>query len=102
MIEAGDFKGKTLGVFGLARSGLSVIRALKAGGAMVFAWDDKEAARSAAEKVGAHFEPFEGWPWDTIKTMILRPGVPLTHPAPHAVVRRARNAGAEVIGEVEL
>jgi UDP-N-acetylmuramoylalanine--D-glutamate ligase len=102
MIEVGDFKGKTVGVFGLARSGLSAIRALKSGGAMVFAWDDKEAARSAAESAGALVEAFAGWPWGEIKTLILSPGVPLTHPAPHAVVQRARAAGAEVIGDVEL
>jgi len=102
MIEAGNFKGKTVGVFGLARSGLSAVRALKAGGAMVFAWDDKETARSAAASAGAHVEAFDGWPWGEIKTLILSPGVPLTHPAPHAVVQRARSAGAEVIGDVEL
>ena len=45
MIEVTCFQGKTVGVFGLARSGLSSIRALKAGGAVVFAWDDKESSR---------------------------------------------------------
>ena len=40
MIEVTGFKGKTVGVFGLARSGLSAIRSLKAGGASVLAWDD--------------------------------------------------------------
>jgi UDP-N-acetylmuramoylalanine--D-glutamate ligase len=102
MIEVGNFKGKTVGVFGLARSGLSAIRALKNGGAMVFAWDDKEPARAAAESEGAHAEAFDGWPWGEIKTLILSPGVPLTHPAPHAVVARAQQVGAEVIGDVEL
>src|SRR5262249_22413674 len=87
---------------GLARSGLSAIEALKAGGAMVFAWDDKDAARTAAENAGAHVETFESWPWGEIKSLILSPGVPLTHPMPHSVVQRAHKAGAEVIGDVEL
>jgi len=102
MIEVDNFKGKTVGVFGLARSGVSAIQALKAGGAMVFAWDDKESARSVAESAGAHVEAFESWPWGEIKTLILSPGVPLTHPMPHAVVLRAHQTGAEVIGDVEL
>src|SRR3954468_20535647 len=102
MIEVGTFKGKTVGVFGLARSGLSAVRALEAGGAMVFAWDDKDSARTAAEEAGAHVETFDGWPWREIKTLILSPGVPLTHPSPHPVVRRARAVGADVVGDVEL
>lgn len=102
MIESGTFKDKAVGVFGLARSGLSAIRALKAGGATVYAWDDKETARAAAEAAGAQVETFERWPWSEIAALILSPGVPLTHPAPHAVVRRARDAKAEIIGDVEL
>jgi len=102
MIEAAGFKDKTVGVFGLARSGLSAVQSLKAGGASVFAWDDKEAARSAAQVAGADVRAFENWPWATMSSLVLSPGVPLTHPAPHAVVWRAREAGAEVIGDVEV
>lgn len=102
MIEVTSFRGKTVGVFGLARSGLSAIRALKAGGASVFAWDDKDAARLMAAKEGARADPWEDWPWAQMSALILSPGVPLTHPEPHAVVRRARESGAEVIGDLEL
>jgi UDP-N-acetylmuramoylalanine--D-glutamate ligase len=34
--------------------------------------------------------------------LVLAPGVPLTHPAPHPVVALARSAGVEVIGDIEL
>ena len=33
---------------------------------------------------------------------MLAPGVPLTHPAPHWSVELARQAGVEVIGDIEL
>ncbi len=46
MIAVQEFAGKAVGVFGLARSGLSAARALQAGGAKLFAWDDNEAARA--------------------------------------------------------
>ena len=85
MIEVTSFKGKTVGVFGLARSGLSAIRSLKAGGATVFAWDDKESTRLMAAGEGARPEPWERWPWRKMAALILSPGVPLTHPQPHAV-----------------
>src|SRR5204862_6591881 len=34
--------------------------------------------------------------------LVLAPGVPLTHPAPHWTVGLARNAAVEVIGDIEL
>jgi UDP-N-acetylmuramoylalanine--D-glutamate ligase len=102
MIEVTCFRGKAVGVFGLARSGLSAIESLKAGGAEVFAWDDKDANRGTAASKGASVANWESWPWDRIAALVLSPGVPLTHPQPHPVVRRARKAGAEVIGDVEL
>ena len=102
MIEVRCFEGENIGVFGLARSGVSSVRALVAGGARVFAWDDKESARAAAEQEGATVASWQDWPWDELKAVILSPGVPLTHPEPHSVVRRAHAAGAQVIGDMEL
>ncbi|MBS0280708.1 MAG: UDP-N-acetylmuramoyl-L-alanine--D-glutamate ligase, partial [Proteobacteria bacterium] len=53
MIAARSFPGKTVAVFGLARTGLASVRALKAGGAKVIAWDDNNAARDAGTGAGA-------------------------------------------------
>jgi UDP-N-acetylmuramoylalanine--D-glutamate ligase len=100
MIAARAFEGKTVGVFGLARSGVAAARALKAGGAQVYAWDDKEAARHAVE--GALVSPWQEWPREKLAALVLSPGVPLTHPEPHPVVSRAKQAGVEVIGDIEL
>ena len=102
MIAARSFAHQDVGVFGLARSGLASVRALRAGGARLHAWDDRESARIAAEAEGAVVLPWRDWPWQKIKALILSPGVPLTHPAPHEIVVKAREAKAEVIGDVEL
>src|SRR5512146_3093074 len=102
MIAVTCSKGTTVGVFGLARSGLSSVRALKDGGAEVFAWDDKDGARASAAELGATVAPWQDWPWKRMASVILSPGVPLTHPEPHPVVTRAYDAGADVIGDVEL
>jgi UDP-N-acetylmuramoylalanine--D-glutamate ligase len=102
MIKVDCFRGQTVGVFGLARSGLSAIEALRAGGANVFAWDDAEAARLMAVQKGATVGPWENWPWADLKAVILSPGIPLTHPKPHAVVACAVEAHVEIIGDIEL
>jgi UDP-N-acetylmuramoylalanine--D-glutamate ligase len=102
MIPVTSFANCDVGVFGLARSGLATIRALRAGGAQVYAWDQREAANAAARDEGASIVSFRNWPWERIKALVLSPGVPLTHPAPHDVVRAARDAQVEIIGDVEL
>ncbi len=40
--------------------------------------------------------------WSAFAALVLSPGVPLTHPEPHWSVARARAAGVEVIGDIEL
>ncbi|MDR3526715.1 MAG: UDP-N-acetylmuramoyl-L-alanine--D-glutamate ligase [Rhizomicrobium sp.] len=102
MIVGEAFQGRTVAVFGLARSGLSSVRALKAGRAEVFAWDDKESYRDAAREAGAKIVPWTEWPWDRLGALVLSPGVPLTHPKPHEVVERAREWDVEVIGDIEI
>ncbi|MGH6890164.1 MAG: UDP-N-acetylmuramoyl-L-alanine--D-glutamate ligase [Rhizomicrobium sp.] len=102
MIPVRALANRDVGVFGLARSGLSAVAALGAGGARVFAWDEDDSARAEAERLGAAIAPFATWPWQRIRTAVLSPGIALTHPEPHPVVRAAREAGAEAVGDVEL
>jgi len=102
MIPVTLFKGQTVAVFGLARTGISAARALIAGGASVLAWDDGEKARDAAQAAGLSLAIDSAWPWAKIAALVLSPGVPLTHPEPHRVVRAAHTAGVEVIGDMEL
>jgi UDP-N-acetylmuramoylalanine--D-glutamate ligase len=102
MIASRSHAHQDVGVFGLARSGAASVRALKAGGARVHAWDDKEQARLVAEADGAGVAPWRDWPWGKLKALVLSPGVPLTHPRPHDIVVKARESGVEVIGDLEL
>jgi len=102
MIAARSFPGKTVAVFGLARTGLAGVRALKAGGAHVIAWDDNSTARDAGVGAGAQIAPWREWDWNGIAALTLSPGVPLTHPKPHEIVTHAQSAHVPVIGDVEL
>ncbi|MDB5733521.1 MAG: UDP-N-acetylmuramoylalanine--D-glutamate ligase [Alphaproteobacteria bacterium] len=102
MIAARAFAGKTVAVFGLARTGLGAVRALVAGGTRVLAWDDDSAARDLGGQDGAELMPWREWPWEQISALVLSPGVPLTHPKPHGVVQHANAAKVPVIGDVEL
>ena len=102
MIPVRGFEGKTVAVFGLARTGLAAARALQAGGATVALWDERPAAREAAIAEGFELTDLSSADWWSFSALLLSPGVPLTHPTPHWTVERAKAAGVEVLGDIEL
>src|SRR5215472_13347438 len=90
------FAGKTVAVFGLGGSGLASCRALAAGGAKVIACDDDPKKMSEAQREGFTAADLRKADWSTIAALVLAPGVPLTHPAPHWSAALALAAGVEV------
>ncbi|MHC2468765.1 UDP-N-acetylmuramoyl-L-alanine--D-glutamate ligase [Bradyrhizobium embrapense] len=102
MIPVTSFSGKTVAVFGLGGSGLASCHALKAGGAEVIAADDSADNVAKAAQAGFTTADLRTVSWANFAALILTPGAPLTHPAPHWSVLKAREAGVEVIGDVEL
>jgi UDP-N-acetylmuramoylalanine--D-glutamate ligase len=102
MIPVTTFAGKKVAVFGLGGSGLASASALLAGGADVIAGDDDEATIAKARAAGVPTADLRGADWSKIAALVVAPGVPLTHPAPHWVVALARKAAVEVIGDIEL
>jgi UDP-N-acetylmuramoylalanine--D-glutamate ligase len=102
MIPVTSFRDKSVAVFGLGESGRVSALALTAGGATVAAWDDDEAAVAAARAAGIAIVDLHVADWKRFAALVLAPGVPLTHPAPHWTVTSAQAAGIEVIGDIEL
>ena len=102
MIPVRGFEGKTVAVFGLARTGLAAARALVAGGAQVALWDENPKSRAAAEAEGLPLVDLTAADWSQFAALMLSPGVPLTHPAPHWTVEKAKAAGVEIVGDIEL
>lgn len=126
MITARAWAGRHYAVYGLARSGQATVRALLASGARVTAWDDKAEAREAllpsasgegpgVRRVpGSPVRPHPSIPspegegrlsvaplgdLSGFDSLVVSPGVPLnTHP----LAARAREAGVEIIGDIEL
>jgi UDP-N-acetylmuramoylalanine--D-glutamate ligase len=98
MITTPAFAGQRYAVLGLARSGMSAVESLLAGGAQVTAWDSREEPRRAvegrvelADPVGIDLTGFAG--------VVVSPGVPLnTHP----IAAHAASFGVPVIGDIEL
>ncbi len=116
MITARAFAGKHYAVLGLARSGLATVEALLASGARVTAWDDKQR-RAIVSREGrdpAQREALLRAVWipafagthrtneadlTQFNSIVVTPGLPLNR---HPIASRAREAGVEIIGDIEL
>lgn len=96
MHELERFRGREVGVLGLARSGRAAIRELAAAGALPLGWDDRAEAVDAAQVLGAR--PGRGSDIAGLATLVASPGVPLDHP----VIAAARAAGVPLTCDIEL
>ncbi|MEI9888473.1 MAG: hypothetical protein WDN08_18625 [Rhizomicrobium sp.] len=103
MIAARSFAHTDVGVFGLARTGLASIRALKAAAARVYAWDDAESQPPRGRRRRRH--------GPALRRLAVgqAPGAGAlarraahSIPAPHDIVRTAKAHGVEVIGDMEI
>ncbi len=102
MIPVTTFAGKKVAVFGLGGSGLVSASALLAGGADVIGYDDNAQSVTKAAAAGIPTADLRTIDWSKVAALVLAPGVPLTHPAPHWSADLAHKAGVEVIGDIEL
>ena len=98
MITAKAFAGKHYAVYGLARSGLATAEALLASGARVTAWDAKEEAKAKAP-AGTELANLDEADLSQFDSLVVTPGLPLNR---HPIAQRARDAGVEIIGDIEL
>jgi UDP-N-acetylmuramoylalanine--D-glutamate ligase len=102
MIPVTVFAGRKVAVFGLGRSGLLSAGSLIKGGARVVVYDDSERMRGEAASAGLDVCDLHDVDWSEIAALVLAPGVPLTHPAPHWSVELAHESNVEVVGDIEL
>jgi UDP-N-acetylmuramoylalanine--D-glutamate ligase len=103
-----DWHGKKILVLGLGDTGLSVVRWAARAGARVRVADTRRAppglARLADEHADAEFHPgpFTDALFRDTELAIASPGVAVAGPACDPAVARAKAAGTEIIGDVEL
>ncbi|MCY7271662.1 MAG: UDP-N-acetylmuramoyl-L-alanine--D-glutamate ligase [Sphingomonas bacterium] len=99
MITAKAFAGKHYAVLGLARSGLATVAALLASGAKVTAWDSNPEVVENLGTNGLVFANLDEADLTCFDSIVVTPGLPLNR---HPIAGRAREAGVEIIGDIEL
>lgn len=99
-MKLAELNGKMVGVIGVARSGLAAIGALRAAGATVLAYDDRPQNLEKALALGAGRLAPSDLPG--MAALVVSPGIPLTHPAPHPLVAAAMAAGVPLTCDIAL
>ncbi|NVJ91105.1 MAG: UDP-N-acetylmuramoyl-L-alanine--D-glutamate ligase, partial [Methylocystaceae bacterium] len=89
-----SYKGKTVAVLGLGKSGISTLRALESADANVLAWDDKSDRDDLVDLTKAD--------WSQIDLLVMSPGIPHTYPKAHPVADLARAHNVDIVCDVEL
>lgn len=88
-------------VYGMAKSGLATARYLLSKGHEVYIGDDKDLSIREDLPKGCQISKEGDYPKD-IEALILAPGIPLTHPEPHKIVKWAKENNIEIISDIEL
>jgi UDP-N-acetylmuramoylalanine--D-glutamate ligase len=102
MILSDSFKNKKYAVLGLGKSGLTAAEALLKSGADVLVFDDKDAAMQAAAAKSIPTGNLETVDASTFDALVMSPGIPHTHPAPHPVAAHFKAAGKPLLCDVAL
>jgi UDP-N-acetylmuramoylalanine--D-glutamate ligase len=102
MTPVTTFAGRTVALFGLGGSGLATALAVQAGGGHVVACDDDPTKIARADERGIETADLRAADWSRFSALVLSPGVPLSHPEPHWSAKLAKEAGLEIIGDIEL
>lgn len=103
-MQLSKYKNQSVAVFGLGKTGLSAINALMNSGAKVYAWDDNEEQITNTKAIykECNFIHPKEYNWQEIVALILSPGVPLTYPKPHWIVKLAKEFDCKIKSDIEL
>jgi UDP-N-acetylmuramoylalanine--D-glutamate ligase len=91
--------GQTVGVLGLGSSGIAAAESLYAAGVTIFAHDDNKPDTTLANGT---VMAWQDWPWQDLDALVISPGIPHLHPAPHPAADHAAAKNIEIISEVEI
>lgn len=90
-------------VCGLGKSGSASVNALSKAGANIIIGDDNpDNIKKFSRRKNISVLDLSSQDFSDFEFLLLSPGIPLTHPEPHDVVKKAKEAGLEIICDIEL
>ena len=103
MINLKNLRDKKIGVLGLEKTGLSVVKAVQEVGGLLICWDDDKGKRDNLEKNGVTVGDLNDK--NLIKELdllVVSPGVPHLYPKPHPIIALAYKLNIRVDNDIVL
>ena len=103
MINLKNLRDKKIGVLGLEKTGLSVVKAVQEVAGLLICWDDDKGKRDNLEKNGVTVRDLNDK--NLIKELdllVVSPGVPHLYPKPHPIIALAYKLNIRVDNDIGL
>ena len=95
-----NYKNQDVGILGLGLSGLAAARVLLNSKANIFVFDDKKEKPSIIKK--SNWINYNYWPWESIKTLVVTPGIPINNKEKHNAIKLAIDNKVKIINDIDL
>ena len=103
MLNLKNLSNKKVGILGLGKTGLSVVKALEQAGALLTCWDDDKEKRANLGVKGVTVKDLKNKNLlRELDLLIVSPGIPHLYPEPHAVVSLAYELNIRVDNDIGL
>ena len=95
-----DYKDQDVGILGLGLSGLAAVEVLLNSKANIFVFDDNKEKPSNIKK--RNWINYKFWPWKSIKTLVVSPGIPIYNKQKHNAIKLALDNNVQIINDIDL
>ena len=103
MINLKNLRDKKIGVLGLEKTGLSVVKAVEEAGGFMFCWDDDKGKRDNLENNGITVADLNDKNlMRELDLLVVSPGVPHLYPKPHPIITLAYKLNIRVDNDIGL
>ena len=100
MMIPSKMNNKKIAIVGLGISGISAAKSILKSGAEVFAYDDMHQKNIHIK--GLKVIKPENWPWSELNEIVISPGIPTTLPAPHPIIKMAKQKKIKIRNEIDI
>jgi len=95
-----NYKNQDVGILGMGLSGLAAVKVLLNSKANIFVFDDKKERPSIIKK--SNWISYNYWPWESIKTLVVSPGIPINNKEKHNAIKLAIDNKVKIINDIDL
>lgn len=100
MLSTSCYRNKDVGILGAGLSGLAAAKLLLSLEAEIYIFDDKKNKPKIIKKNS--WKNYKFWPWKTLTTLVVSPGIPLNAKKKHNAIQLAISNNVKIINEIDL